>query len=579
MEELTLQDLMIINKGVLRPGEPFAILDQGRLESALGNQYYGYLYGSDEQAIAALYRAIVINHGFANGNKRTAVVAAKFLADSIGAKFALDDQGLIDFTYEIASDGGSRLDTNYITNKLFGTNLEVNEGLDKLVKVYTYQGSEVVDILNSGTTYYADYNKGIFKNATDNPYRHLAKALSLSNCPIFASTSKAKLDYMMEASGLDGEYTLLTLNVPRSEIKMTDYYDWTDYIYYYVDQEEDIEMSKEEYEDYLRSKMTKLKGFTYPQVILDRIEPDWVISKSLMEDAKAGDKLTIKNIQNWLKTNGATISCEDKCAVVYTEGYELSFDGTEIQIPGLDFDDREDLELVKATLDKRVEEAMYPYVGLWVDNGIVYIDYSEHILDRKEAFESGIDSNQLSMFNWGYPNNGDPQYINLVELRKAPLTESAGTDLCKDMAIHLNYEVEALLKDCNVDRDELDYYLRKEAAKIVTIVENVIENFNYEYVPDEAARKVVIVKICGGTPCIEIETKDGLYYAMDKLEFKKALTKALHAYDCTLDKVSIGTIFKHEFGYVFYMDIYIMKKVIDEFIEEYSNKDVVLEGK
>lgn len=280
MEELTLQDLMIINKGVLRPGEPFAILDQGKLESALGNQYYGYLYGSNEQAIAALYRAIVINHGFANGNKRTAVVAAKFLADSIGAKFALDDQGLIDFTYEVASDGGSRLDTNYITNKLFGTDLPVEDA-------------------------------------------------------------------------------------------------------------------------------------------------------PILEDANHGDKVTIENVQNWLKTNGATISCEDKCAVVYDEGYELSFDGTEIQIHGLNFDDLEDVELVKATIDKRLEAATYPYVGLWVDNGIVYIDYSEHILDRKEAFESGIDSNQLSMFNWGYPHNGDPKYIDLVELRKKPLTESVGTDLCK----------------------------------------------------------------------------------------------------------------------------------------------------
>ena len=142
----------------------------------------------------------------------------------------------------------------------------------------------------------------------------------------------------------------------------------------------------------------------------------------VLEDARKGETPTLKNIQKWLKTTGATLSCETGAAITYDDGYQLAFDGTDDKLYDINLDNLWDIKLVKDKIDKRLKDATFPYVGLWYDNGIVYIEYSEHILERNVAFSLGIQSKQLSLFNWGYPNNGDPQFIDLVELRKGVST-------------------------------------------------------------------------------------------------------------------------------------------------------------
>ena len=128
MIEITVDDAYIINGEGLKEGEPHKILDQGRLESALGNQYRGYLYGSDLQAAVSTFKSLVLNHPFANGNKRTAVQVLAIFADDLGEKILLDDKELSDLIYEIASEGGGSMSVNALTNKLFGTDLD--ESLD-----------------------------------------------------------------------------------------------------------------------------------------------------------------------------------------------------------------------------------------------------------------------------------------------------------------------------------------------------------------------------------------------------------------------------------------------------------------
>ena len=53
-------------------------------------------------------RSIVIAHGFANANKRTAVEAIKLIK-----KPTCDDVTLTNLIYEIASEGGSRMKVNH----------------------------------------------------------------------------------------------------------------------------------------------------------------------------------------------------------------------------------------------------------------------------------------------------------------------------------------------------------------------------------------------------------------------------------------------------------------------------------
>ena len=124
MKELTPEIALQMNKGCLREGEPFGVLDEGRLESALGNQYYGHLYGDDLLAAVSVFRSLVLNHPFRNGNKRTALLALLFFAKDLGKTIKLSHKELTDLIYKIASEGGSNISVASLANQLFGTTFE-----------------------------------------------------------------------------------------------------------------------------------------------------------------------------------------------------------------------------------------------------------------------------------------------------------------------------------------------------------------------------------------------------------------------------------------------------------------------
>jgi death-on-curing family protein len=143
MLELNKDDILAINMNSLYPGEPFGILDDDRLMSALGQQYFADLYGSDEKAIASVYRSLIQNHPFKNGNKRTAVVAMVIMADSIGRKVVLSDDELSKLTCLLADAGGARMSVGSIANRLFGTEFEESLRAPKGRKarlLYAYDG-------------------------------------------------------------------------------------------------------------------------------------------------------------------------------------------------------------------------------------------------------------------------------------------------------------------------------------------------------------------------------------------------------------------------------------------------------
>jgi death-on-curing protein len=62
-----------------RPG----ILDIGRIEAAINRPYSGYFRSIASKA-AALFQAIANNHGFVDGNKRTAILLTDLLIKRSG---------------------------------------------------------------------------------------------------------------------------------------------------------------------------------------------------------------------------------------------------------------------------------------------------------------------------------------------------------------------------------------------------------------------------------------------------------------------------------------------------------------
>ena len=115
--QISYEDALLVNSLCLFDGEPFGILDEGRIRSALGNQFQPY--ECNELAFASVYKSLILNHGFMNGNKRTAVIVLYILSLMIGNNLKQNDENLAALTYKIASEGGSQICVEDISNLVF----------------------------------------------------------------------------------------------------------------------------------------------------------------------------------------------------------------------------------------------------------------------------------------------------------------------------------------------------------------------------------------------------------------------------------------------------------------------------
>ncbi|WP_297781388.1 type II toxin-antitoxin system death-on-curing family toxin [uncultured Roseovarius sp.] len=76
----------------------------GLIESALGRPYSGY-HRPIYRKSAALLHSLVGNHGFVDGNKRTAWLVVEILVDRSGYILAIDDDERIDDLVVSVADG------------------------------------------------------------------------------------------------------------------------------------------------------------------------------------------------------------------------------------------------------------------------------------------------------------------------------------------------------------------------------------------------------------------------------------------------------------------------------------------
>lgn len=113
MIRLNEDDIIQINRIVCSiQKEEYNLLKPEELSSALSN--YDSYYDTDEEIISSIFRALIINHCFSNGNKRTANI---FLLMVKPPKCS--DKILEDLTFRIASEGGSKIPVQEIARILY----------------------------------------------------------------------------------------------------------------------------------------------------------------------------------------------------------------------------------------------------------------------------------------------------------------------------------------------------------------------------------------------------------------------------------------------------------------------------
>jgi death-on-curing protein len=91
---VTLNEALAAHEIVLhQQGGAHGVRDRGAIESALARPFCGY-YRSIESKAAALVHSLVLNHGFVDGNKRTAIqVLGIFLLNSgYGLRFSSENE-------------------------------------------------------------------------------------------------------------------------------------------------------------------------------------------------------------------------------------------------------------------------------------------------------------------------------------------------------------------------------------------------------------------------------------------------------------------------------------------------------
>lgn len=76
-------------------------MSEHAIQSAIARPYHGY-HRFIHQKAAALLHGIVTNHGFSDGNKRTALYLVELLAERSGYEFVEDDMVIADTITSVA---------------------------------------------------------------------------------------------------------------------------------------------------------------------------------------------------------------------------------------------------------------------------------------------------------------------------------------------------------------------------------------------------------------------------------------------------------------------------------------------
>lgn len=103
--QVTLSDALSAHEEAMAYGGRQGVANLSLIESAIGRPYHGY-YDSLEEMAAALLESMVKNHGFVDGNKRTAWLLTATFIDRSGYTLDLaDDERVDDFVVGVAEGG------------------------------------------------------------------------------------------------------------------------------------------------------------------------------------------------------------------------------------------------------------------------------------------------------------------------------------------------------------------------------------------------------------------------------------------------------------------------------------------
>lgn len=101
---VTYEDVIVAHNEALKYGGAEGVLSEHQIRSAVGRPYSGY-HRRIHQKAAALMEAITNNHGFVDGNKRTALLVTDLLIRRSGYSLMLGKSEAFDDIIVEVADG------------------------------------------------------------------------------------------------------------------------------------------------------------------------------------------------------------------------------------------------------------------------------------------------------------------------------------------------------------------------------------------------------------------------------------------------------------------------------------------
>jgi death-on-curing protein len=101
---VTLADVIAAHDEALTYGGRSGVISLDAIQSAIGRPYSGYHRAIHRKA-AALLHALVQNHGFVDGNKRSALIVTLLMIERSGYRLHLTDRDRIDDVVVSVADG------------------------------------------------------------------------------------------------------------------------------------------------------------------------------------------------------------------------------------------------------------------------------------------------------------------------------------------------------------------------------------------------------------------------------------------------------------------------------------------
>ena len=105
--------------------------------------------------------------------------------------------------------------------------------------------------------------------------------------------------------------------------------------------------------------------------------------------------MKLEEIKKIVENKGETLTKDLKKAEL-KKGYMVSLEGTESQVQGNNYN-----AIIEAVKEKQeiIQDKDNLYIGLWLDNDIMYIDISINIQDKADALEFAKYNRQLAIYD------------------------------------------------------------------------------------------------------------------------------------------------------------------------------------